>query len=49
MKRFCIEYWNPNNTHLNEMVWLYLRADSEEQLRDMFIEYDIINIREAEL
>jgi len=31
------------------MVWLYLRAYSEEQLRDMFIEYEIINIREAEL
>ena len=49
MKRFCIEYWNPNNTHLNEMVWLYLYAYSEEQLRDMLIEYEIINIREAEL
>jgi len=47
MKRFCIEYWNPNNA--SQYVWIYLRAYSEEQLRDMFIEYEIINIQEAEL
>ena len=48
MKRFCIEYLDHNRGH-NSISWLYLRADSEEQLRDMFNEYGIINIWEAEL
>lgn len=49
MKRFCIEFLDPNIAHENTVICLYLRAYSEEQLRDMFIEYEIINIREAEL
>ena len=48
MKRFCISYLDHNQGD-NSISWLYLRADSEEQLRDMFIEYEIISIREAEL
>ena len=48
MKRFCISYVNHNSPNPNETVWLYLYAYSEEQLRDMFNEYGIINIWEAE-
>ena len=32
----------------SKVIWVYLYAYSEKQIRDMFIEYDIVAIREVE-
>lgn len=47
MKRFYIKYIDHNQGH-QFVSWLYIYAYSERQLRDMFVEYDIITIKDSE-
>ena len=48
MKRYYVEFkvdsWYKDTTQTNRTTYVYVKAYNEEQIRDMFDEYDIVAI-----